>query len=71
MGELCKEYNEITDYGKKDFSMTEDFENEIGDVFFTLLFIMNLSGIDPVCALERVLRKMEKRFNKRKGGSKR
>jgi NTP pyrophosphatase (non-canonical NTP hydrolase) len=64
VGKLRSEYNRITNYREKDFSINEDFENEIGDIFFILLFIMHLSGIDPICALNKVLGKMGKRIKK-------
>ena len=64
VGELCKEYNKITEYGRNPFAVTKDFELEIGDVFFSLIFIANISGINLEEALEKTILKMEKRMKK-------
>jgi len=72
VGELCKEYIKITEYGKKRFTPNEDFELELGDVFFSLILIANSAGIDLEESLDRCLQKLEKRFeiveNKNQGG---
>lgn len=66
IGELNKEFLKITDYGKKDFTVNDDFKKEFGDTLFSLICLANESKIDLNECLELVLRKYEKRF--RKGG---
>ncbi len=40
-----------------------DMENELGDLFFTLVNVARLYGIDPESALERTNQKFTRRFN--------
>ena len=60
--ELSKEVLKGTDYGKKKFSKTEEWDNEIGDVLFSLICIANESGTNLTNCLKTVLEKYEKRF---------
>ena len=64
VGELCKEYNKITDYGKRSFSVNEDFVMELGDVLFSLLFIANLTRITLEDVFAETVAKMEDRTEK-------
>ena len=64
VGELCKEYNKITGYGKRPFSVHKDFVMEIGDVLFCVLFIANLSGVALEDLFAEVMAKMEERAKK-------
>src|SRR3972149_7555131 len=64
IGELCKEYNKITDYGKGPFSAHKDFVMELGDVLFCLLFIANLTGVAMEDLFAEVMAKMEERARK-------
>ncbi len=66
VGELSKEVLKSTDYGKKNFKPTEDFESEIGDVLFSLICIANEAEVDLKKSLEGALSKYEARF-KNKG----
>ena len=65
VGELSKEYNKITGYGKRPFSVHEDFVMELGDVLFCLLLIANLSGIALEDLFAEVMAKMEERAKKK------
>lgn len=62
IGELSKEVLKGTDYGKKHFSITNDWKSEIGDVLFSLICIANESKIDLCDCLDIVLDKYENRF---------
>src|SRR3972149_7506278 len=64
VGELCKEYNKITDYGKRPFSVHKDFVMELGDVLFCVLFIANISGVSLEDLFAEVMEKMEERARK-------
>lgn len=64
IGELSKEVIKSSDYGTKEFKVTENLEYELGDVLFVTLFLANKLNIDIETALEKVLSKYEKRANK-------
>lgn len=64
VGELNKEFIKITNYGKNDFIVNEEFKKEIGDTLFSLLCLANESKINLNECLELVLVKYEKRFKK-------
>jgi len=55
-GELCKEFNKITDYGKKSFVTTTDFEIKIGKIFHSLILVANSAGVDLENALDETLK---------------
>ncbi|MDD4049582.1 MAG: MazG nucleotide pyrophosphohydrolase domain-containing protein [Candidatus ainarchaeum sp.] len=67
VGEVSKEIIKGTDYGKKDFKITENTKSEIGDVLFSLITIANQLDVDLEIALEKVLEKYQKRFEVKKG----
>ncbi|MCC6954839.1 MAG: nucleotide pyrophosphohydrolase [Deltaproteobacteria bacterium] len=62
VGELAKEYLRATDYGKHEFQSPRGWEEEIGDVFYSLASIANSTGVDLSRALEKVIRKYEERL---------
>ncbi len=62
VGELSKELLKGTDYGTKQFSNTEGWESEMGDVLFSLICIANETGTNLENCLNYVLDKYEKRF---------
>jgi len=66
VGEVSKEIIKGTNYGKKDFKITENTESEIGDVLFSLITIANQLDVDLEIALEKVLEKYQKRFEIKK-----
>ena len=65
VGELGKEILEGIDYGKKEFSKTDNLESEFGDVLFSLVSAANCAGVDLGVALEKVLKKYVDRFNEK------
>ena len=68
-GELSKEYLKSTDYGRKPFKKPMDgWQDEIGDVFFSLVCLANSTGVDLEAALRGSLKKYEERL-RRKGGA--
>jgi NTP pyrophosphatase (non-canonical NTP hydrolase) len=64
VGELAKEVLKITDYGSKPVAYHDDFEKELGDVFYSLITIANHFDIDMEKALHDTLGKYAKRFQK-------
>ncbi len=70
IGELSKEILNATDYGNSGFQPGENWEEELGDVLFSLICVANSTGIDLEQALSEVLEKYRKRIeSKRDAGS--
>ncbi len=65
VGELGKEILKGSEYGKKEFDITDNIESEIGDVLFSLMCISNALDIDMKRALDSVLKKYNDRFSKK------
>lgn len=61
-GELSKEVLTGSDYGRKSFSATKGWKNELGDVLFALICIANVTSIDLEICLKKTLEKLEQRF---------
>lgn len=64
LGELSKEILKGSDYGKTSFSKTGDFDDELGDVFYSLICLANLGESDLEACLTKALNKYQKRFAK-------
>ena len=62
LGELAKEYLKATNYGTSEFSKTEDFELEFGDVLYSLLSLANELSLNSEECLNLILEKYKKRF---------
>ena len=62
VGELSKEVLKSTKYGKKEFTMTPEFEEEYGDVLYSLLTMGLENGIDIEANMKNVIKKMNSRF---------
>ncbi len=62
IGEVAKEILKSTEYGKHPFGPGEGWEDEIGDVFFSLVCIANSTGVDLLAVLEAALSKYENRL---------
>lgn len=62
VGEVAKEVLKGSDYGKTDFSPTDEWESELADAFFSLICIANSTGVDLDSALNTVLQKYEQRL---------
>lgn len=65
IGELSKEILKQTNYGKHEFTPSDDWSEELGDVFFALLCLANETDVNLEVALEGVLKKYEKRHKKK------
>jgi NTP pyrophosphatase (non-canonical NTP hydrolase) len=63
VGELSKEVLKGTNYGNKEFEKTEEWDNEIGDVLFSLICVANQTETNLENCLKYVLDKYEKRFS--------
>ena len=61
-GELAKEVLKSTNYGTKEFVVTEDFEMELGDVLYSLLSLAIETNVDAESCLNKVLKKYESRI---------
>jgi len=61
-GELSKELLKSTGYGKKSFQTTASFENEFGDVLFSLVCLANQTDISFEKVISDAFDKYEKRY---------
>jgi len=61
-GELAKEVLKGSAYGKEPFAVTPAWREELGDVFFSLLWLANSTGVDLEAALDDVLAKYRQRM---------
>ncbi len=67
VGELSKEHLKSTNYGREPFEEPADgWQNELGDVFFSLVCLAKSTGVNLETALRRSLDKYEERL--RRGG---
>lgn len=66
LGELSKEYLKATDYGSKEFALTEDFGLELGDVLYSIYSLANETGLDANEMVQKVLDKYQKRIDEKK-----
>lgn len=70
LGELAKEYLKSSNYGTKQFEMSDDFKEEFGDVVYAMLSLSNEMGINSEECLDMVLNKLKSRMeNKNSFGS--
>lgn len=66
VGELSKEYMEITNYGRKPFEEPPDgWRNELGDVLFSIVCLANSTGVDLETVLQGALDKYEERRHRK------
>ena len=69
VGELSKEYLKSTDYGRKPFGKpAAGWQDELGDVLFSLVCLANTTGVNLETVLQRALDKYDERF-RRAGGA--
>lgn len=66
LGEVSKEVLKMTDYGKKKLKYRKEFEEELGDVYYSLITVANTFNVDLNKSLEKVLAKYEKRIKHHK-----
>ena len=65
IGEVSKELLKATEYGQSEFrpgETHEKWEEELGDVLFSLICVANATGVDLEQALMKVLTKYRKRL---------
>lgn len=62
VGELNKAFLKATDYGRRPFTSSENWEEELGDVAFALCCVANSTGVDLNAVLDQVLLKYRARF---------
>ena len=65
IGELGKEIIKCQDYGKKEFVMTPQVTEELGDCLFSLFALCEELGVDGEKALMIALEKYRLRFDKK------
>lgn len=64
IGELSKEYLKSTKYGTENFSLSNDFKLEYGDVIYSLLSLANETNIDANECLTMAIEKYKNRLVK-------
>ena len=62
VGELSKEILKSTKYGEKEFIMTNEFQEEYGDVLYSVLSMGIENGIDVEANINKMIKKMNSRF---------
>ena len=65
VGELSKELLKGSKYGKGEFVQTENWSEELADVFFALVCLANATNVDMQSGLEMALNKYVKRLRDR------
>ena len=63
LGEVAKEMLKGSQYGAQPYAQTPAWEEELADVFFSLLCLANTTKVDLETALEKVLSKYTARLN--------
>jgi NTP pyrophosphatase (non-canonical NTP hydrolase) len=64
LGELAKESLRQTSYGTKSFTSSTEWENEMGDIVFSLVCLANQSETDLASVLSSALDKYQSRLNR-------
>lgn len=62
IGELAKALLKRTNYGREEFSSTANWEEELGDVLFSLVCLANSTNINLEKALDQALEKYNRRI---------
>lgn len=65
VGELSKEMLKSSAYGRQPFRKADAWEQELGDVFFSLLCLANSSGVDLESAIHNTLTAYAQRIQDR------
>lgn len=65
LGELAKAYLENSAYGSKDFTVTDDFALEFGDVLYCLLSLADELNLDANYCLQLALQKYQARLDEK------
>ena len=62
VGELSKEVLKSTKYGRKEFTVSSEFEEEYGDVLYSVLSMGLENNIDIEANMIKMIHKMNSRF---------
>jgi len=62
VGELAKEWLKGSDYGRGELELQEGWAEEMGDVFFVLLALAEITDVDLEEALGKAINKYERRI---------
>ena len=65
LGELSKEALKATGYGRRPFIPDQSWDDELADVFFSLVCLANSTAVDLEKALEGALTKYGQRLERR------
>ncbi len=65
VGEVAKEALMGTDYGRSSFQPGDNWAEELGDAFFSLICVANTTGVDLEAALHCALAKYRERLEAR------
>lgn len=63
IGELAKEVLKGSDYGASEYTQTSKWEDELADIFFSLICLANSTNINLEDALEKSITKYQQRLN--------
>ncbi|MHA1990316.1 MAG: nucleotide pyrophosphohydrolase [Candidatus Hodarchaeales archaeon] len=69
LGEIAKELNLITNYGKLMVEVSSGLLEEIGDIYYSLLILANYFGADLSVLLEKAINKYKERLKQGSPGS--
>lgn len=64
LGEVAKELNRLTEYGRKDFKKDGQLVSEVGDLFYSLLGFCAEINIDLNECFKKTLARYKKRYKK-------
>jgi NTP pyrophosphatase (non-canonical NTP hydrolase) len=62
-GELAKELFKATSYGQKEFYATPEWQQELGDVYFSLLALADKSEVNLEASLDDAMRRYADRVH--------
>lgn len=69
LGEVSKELLKGCEYGRRELALSVEWEEEMGDLLFSLICLANESGVDLKDALDSVMEKYNRRLEKGGVGS--
>jgi NTP pyrophosphatase (non-canonical NTP hydrolase) len=62
LGELAKEWLKGSDYGRGELELQEGWADEMGDVFFVMLALAEITDVDLEESLRKAIAKYEQRI---------